>query len=38
MTQPVNADGTNSFLYGEMTGLIDSLDNVRILRQVQLYR
>ena len=38
MTQPVNADGTNSFLYGEMTGLVDSLDNVRILRQVQLYR
>jgi hypothetical protein len=38
MSQPVNADGTNSFLYGEMSGLVSSLDNVRILRQVQLYR
>jgi Flp pilus assembly protein TadG len=38
MTQPVNADGTNGYLYGEMTGLVSSLDNVRILNQVQLYR
>jgi Flp pilus assembly protein TadG len=38
MTQPVNADGTNSFLYGEMTGFVSSLDGVRILNQVQLYR
>jgi Flp pilus assembly protein TadG len=38
MTQPVNADGTNSFLYGEMTGLVGLGDNVRILNQVQLYR
>jgi hypothetical protein len=38
ITQPVNADGTNSYLYGEMTGLVGPGDNVRILNQVQLYR
>jgi hypothetical protein len=38
ITQPVNADGTNSYLYGEMTGLVGLGDNVRILNQVQLYR
>jgi hypothetical protein len=36
--EPVNADGTNSYLYGEMTGLVGLGDNVRILNQVQLYR
>jgi hypothetical protein len=37
MTQPVGADGT-SYIYGEMSGLVGSLDNVKILNQVQLYR
>jgi len=35
MTQPVQADG---YIYGEMSGLVGSLDNVKILNQVQLYR
>jgi hypothetical protein len=42
MTQPVGADSTpnSSTVYGEMTGLVTSLDNVKIenLNQVQLYR
>jgi Flp pilus assembly protein TadG len=37
ITQPVNADGTNSYLYGEMTGLVGPSD-ARIYNQVQLYR
>ncbi|WP_409192559.1 hypothetical protein [Bradyrhizobium sp. RDM4] len=37
MSQPVGADGTG-YIYGEMSGLVGSLDEVRILNQVQLYR
>ncbi len=37
LTQPYNSDNT-SYLYGEMTGLVSSLDGVRIFNQVQLYR
>jgi len=37
MSQPVGADGT-SYIYGEMSGLVGSLDQVRMLNQVQLYR
>jgi Flp pilus assembly protein TadG len=37
LTQPYNSDGQN-YLYGEMTGLINSLNSNRILNQVQLYR
>jgi hypothetical protein len=36
MTQPWSAEST--YLYGEMTGLVSSGDNVTILNQVQLYR
>jgi len=37
LTQPYNSDNQN-YLYGEMTGLVNSLDSVRIFNQVQLYR
>ncbi len=37
MSQPVGAD-TTGYIYGEMSGLVGSLDEVRILNQVQLYR
>jgi hypothetical protein len=37
LTQPYGADGS-TYLYGEMTGLVNSLDQVRIMNQVQLYR
>jgi hypothetical protein len=37
MTQPIQADGT-TVIYGEMSGLVGSLDSVKILNQVQLYR
>jgi Flp pilus assembly protein TadG len=37
LTQPYNSDN-QSYLYGEMTGLVNSLDQVRIMNQVQLYR
>ena len=37
LTQPYNSD-TQGYLYGEMTGLVSSLDQVRIMNQVQLYR
>jgi hypothetical protein len=36
ITQPWSAEST--YLYGEMTGLVASSDNVAILNQVQLYR
>jgi Flp pilus assembly protein TadG len=46
MTQPYEVpaptapagDGSTQYLYGEMTGLVGSGDNVTILNQVQLYR
>ncbi|WP_029586034.1 TadE/TadG family type IV pilus assembly protein [Bradyrhizobium sp. URHD0069] len=39
MTQPVGADpSTPAAVIGEMSGLVGSLDNVRIMNQVQLYR
>lgn len=38
MTQPVNATGNDGILYGEMSSLVSSLDQVRIMNQVQLYR
>jgi Flp pilus assembly protein TadG len=38
MTQPVDATGNDGILYGEMSGLVGSLDQVRIMNQVQLYR
>jgi Flp pilus assembly protein TadG len=37
LTQPFNSDNSQN-LYGEMTGLLDSLNETRILNQVQLYR
>jgi Flp pilus assembly protein TadG len=38
VTQPFNSD-TQNYLYGEMTGLVDQLnDSVVLLNQVQLYR
>lgn len=37
LTQPYNSDG-QSYLYGELTGLINSLNGNRIFNQVQLYR
>ncbi|MBR1251480.1 Tad domain-containing protein [Bradyrhizobium sp. AUGA SZCCT0169] len=40
MTQPVDATAADGagVLYGEMSGLVGSLDEVRIMNQVQLYR
>lgn len=37
LTQPYNSDGLG-YLYGEITGLINSLNGNRIFNQVQLYR
>jgi Flp pilus assembly protein TadG len=37
LTQPYNSDGTQ-YLYGELTGLLNSLNANRIFNQVQLYR
>lgn len=41
MTQPIGVSDSHvdpNSIYGEMTGLVSSLDQVRILNQVQLYR
>ncbi|WOH56040.1 pilus assembly protein TadG-related protein [Bradyrhizobium sp. BWC-3-1] len=39
MSQPIGANGDGTgYIYGEMSGLVGSLDEVQILNQVQLYR